>query len=48
MQGAYYMRTAQFDNKKVAAEKLAKLAGCPADEVIITSNTTELDASGKS
>jgi len=41
MQGAYYMRTVQFDNKKAAAEKLAKLAGCSADELIITRNTTE-------
>lgn len=40
-EGAYYMRTVQFDNKKVAAVKLAKLAGCSADELIITRNTTE-------
>ena len=40
-QGAYYMRTVQFDNKKLAVEKLAAIAGCPADELIITRNTTE-------
>ena len=40
-QGAYYMRTVQFDNKKAAAAKLAAMAGCPADELIITRNTTE-------
>ena len=41
-QGAYYMRTVQFDNKKIAAAKLAEVAGCSADELIITRNTTEL------
>ena len=40
-QGARYMRTVQFDNKKAAAEKLALLAGCSPDELIITRNTTE-------
>lgn len=42
MQGAYYMRTVQADNKKAAAEKLAKLVGVSAEELIITRNTTEL------
>ena len=41
LQGAYYMRTVQFDNKKAAATKLAEMAGCPADDLIITRNTTE-------
>jgi selenocysteine lyase/cysteine desulfurase len=41
LQGAYYMRTVQFDNKKAAATKLATLAGCSPDELIITRNTTE-------
>lgn len=41
MQGAYYMRTVQFDNKRKTAEKLAALAGCTADELVITRNTTE-------
>jgi selenocysteine lyase/cysteine desulfurase len=40
-QGSYYMRTVQWDNKKRMAEKLAKLAGCSANELIITRNTTE-------
>ncbi|MFL5765537.1 MAG: aminotransferase class V-fold PLP-dependent enzyme [Bacteroidia bacterium] len=39
--GAYYMRTVQFDNKKKMVEKLAVLAGCSADELIITRNATE-------
>ncbi len=38
---SYYMRTVQFDNKKAMAAKLASIAGCPADELIITRNTTE-------
>lgn len=41
LQGAYYMRTVQFDNKKMVATKLAELAGCSSDELIITRNTTE-------
>lgn len=41
LQGSYYMRTVQFDNKKAMAAKLAAIAGCPADELIITRNTTE-------
>lgn len=40
-QGSYYMRTVQWDNKKAMAAKLGKLAGCSADELIITRNTTE-------
>ena len=41
LQGAYYMRTVQFENKKAAAKRLAEIAGCNADELIITRNTTE-------
>jgi selenocysteine lyase/cysteine desulfurase len=41
LQGSYYMRTVQFDNKKVMAARLAALAGCSPDELIITRNTTE-------
>lgn len=41
LQGSYYMRTVQFDNKKKITERLAKLAGCSVDELIITRNTTE-------
>jgi len=40
-QGSYYMRTVQFENKKAMAAKLATLAGCSPDELIITRNTTE-------
>lgn len=41
LQGSYYMRTVQAENKKAMAAKLATLAGCPPDELIITRNTTE-------
>jgi selenocysteine lyase/cysteine desulfurase len=41
LQGSYYMRTVQFDNKKAMASKLAAVAGCSPDELIITRNTTE-------
>lgn len=41
LQGAYYMRTVQVENKKKVAGKLAELAGCTTDELIITRNTTE-------
>ena len=40
-QGSYYMRTVQFDNKNKMAAQLASLTGCPADELILTRNTTE-------
>jgi selenocysteine lyase/cysteine desulfurase len=35
------MRTVQYDNKKRIAAKLALIAGCTAEELIITRNTTE-------
>lgn len=41
LQGAYYMRTVQYDNKKMITQKLAEVAGCTSDELIITRNTTE-------
>ncbi len=41
LEGAHYMRTVQEPNKKAAAKKLAALAGCSAEELIITRNTTE-------
>jgi selenocysteine lyase/cysteine desulfurase len=41
LQGSYYMRTVQFENKKSMAAKLAAIAGCSPDELIITRNTTE-------
>ncbi len=40
-QASYYMRTVQWDNKKKAAARLAKVAGCSDDELIVTRNTTE-------
>ncbi|MFZ6001582.1 MAG: aminotransferase class V-fold PLP-dependent enzyme, partial [Bacteroidota bacterium] len=40
-QGSYYMRTVQFDNKRKMAAKLAEVAGCSPDELVITRNTTE-------
>jgi selenocysteine lyase/cysteine desulfurase len=40
-QGSYYMRTVQFDNKKEMKNKLARLAGCSPEEMIITRNATE-------
>jgi selenocysteine lyase/cysteine desulfurase len=38
---ARYMRTVQSDNKLKAQQRLAAMAGCGADELIITRNTTE-------
>lgn len=40
-QGSYYMRTVQWDNKKKIAAKLAEMAGCDTEELVITRNTTE-------
>ncbi len=40
-QGSYYMRTVQWDKKKEAATKLAQMAGCDPEELVITRNTTE-------
>lgn len=41
LQGSYYMRTRQFDDKLVLRKKLAALAGCSHEELVITRNTTE-------
>ena len=41
MQGAYYMRTVQVENKNKMAAKLADLAGVSKEELIITRNATE-------
>ena len=41
LHGAYYMRTVQVENKNRMAAKLAELAGCRSDELIITRNATE-------
>src|ERR1019366_7199681 len=35
IQGSYYMRTVQFHNKKVAAKKVAEVAGVSPEECII-------------
>jgi len=40
-QGSMYMRTVQLEKKNEMAAKLAKILGCPPDELIITRNTTE-------
>jgi selenocysteine lyase/cysteine desulfurase len=40
-QGSYYMRTFQVKNRQLMAAKLAEVAGCSPDELIITRNTTE-------
>ena len=40
-EGSYYMRTVQRDNKKKVADKVAEIAGCFSEEVVITRNTTE-------
>jgi len=36
-----YMRTVQFENRNRVRQKLADLAGCSHDELILTRNTTE-------
>lgn len=41
LEGAYYMRTVQYENKKAMAAKLAALTGCTVDDLIMTRNTTE-------
>lgn len=40
-QASYYMRTVQWDNKNKVAARLAEMAGCSAEELCITRNTTE-------
>jgi selenocysteine lyase/cysteine desulfurase len=40
-QGSYYMRTRRFDDNKIMAAKLAALAGCANEELVITRNATE-------
>jgi selenocysteine lyase/cysteine desulfurase len=40
-QGSYYMRNMQVKNKKSVAAKLAEVAACSPEELIITRNTTE-------
>ena len=41
VQASHYLRTVQFDNKNAAAKKVAGVAGCSPEELIITRNTTE-------
>ena len=40
-EASYYMRNVQWENKNRVAAKLAEMAGCSAQELIITRNTTE-------
>ena len=40
-EGAYYMRTVQYERKQAVAARLATIGGCSPDELIITRNTTE-------
>lgn len=41
LQGSYYLRTRQVPDKAAARDRLAAMAGCEPDELIITRNTTE-------
>ncbi len=41
LQGSYYMRTVQTDNKKKVIARLSELAGCSPSELALTRNTTE-------
>jgi selenocysteine lyase/cysteine desulfurase len=41
LQASRYLRTRQFDDKLAVRTRLATLAGCSPDELIITRNTTE-------
>ncbi|GAB3740984.1 aminotransferase class V-fold PLP-dependent enzyme [Spirosoma lituiforme] len=38
---SYYMRTRQYDDKRISQTQLAELLGCSPNELIITRNTTE-------
>jgi selenocysteine lyase/cysteine desulfurase len=40
-EASHYMRTVQFENKNRMAAKLATVAGCTPQELVITRNTTE-------
>jgi selenocysteine lyase/cysteine desulfurase len=41
VQASRYLRTRQYDDKLAVRKRLAALAGCSSDELIITRNTTE-------
>ena len=38
---SFYMRTKQVDDKLAVRRELARMLGCPAEELIVTRNTTE-------
>ena len=40
-EASHYLRTRQYDDKLAVRKRLAQMAGCSADELIITRNTTE-------
>jgi histidinol-phosphate/aromatic aminotransferase/cobyric acid decarboxylase-like protein len=40
-QSSFYMRTKQVDDKLAVRRALARMLGCPAEELIVTRNTTE-------
>src|SRR5436190_17787585 len=40
-EASYYMRTRQYDDKLAVKKRLAAMAGCAPEELIITRNTTE-------
>ena len=39
--GSHYMRKRRFPDNEIVREKLAKVAGCTTEEIVITRNTTE-------
>lgn len=41
VEASHYMRTRQYDDELTTRTRLATLAGCSADELIVTRNTTE-------
>jgi selenocysteine lyase/cysteine desulfurase len=40
-EASHYMRTRQFDDKNAVRARIAQLSGVPAEEMIVTRNTTE-------
>lgn len=40
-EASHYMRTVQWDNKRLVADRLAKLVNCDPQELVITRNATE-------
>ena len=41
LEGSYYLRTVQYEDKFNTKKRLARYLGCEAEELIITRNTTE-------